>query len=117
MAAESRLRVWSITADGTSMNLNTFRVLGCEFRTIYESMVTKFQHSTRDFDVFVILDLCHMLKLTLSSFADSKGEKVRRMYFQNLHTLQEKQGLKLGNRLSNSHLQFEKHKMNVTLAA
>ena len=42
MAAESGLGVWSITADGTLLNLNTFRVLGWEFRTIYESLVTKF---------------------------------------------------------------------------
>ena len=123
MAAQSGLRVWSITADGTSVNLNTFRVFGCEFRAIYDSMVTKFQHPTRDYDVFVIPVPCYMLKLarnalaSLPSFVDSKGDKVKWMYFQNLHTPQQKHGLKLGNKLSNSHLKFEKHKMNVKLRA
>ena len=85
MAAGSGLTVWSITAAGTSAKLNTFRVLGCEFRTTCDFMVTKFQHPTRDYDVFVILDSCHMLKLarnalaSLSSFVDSKAEKMKWM--------------------------------------
>ena len=55
MAAVSGLRVWSITADGTSVNLSTFRQLGCKFETTYESMVTKFKRPTQEYDVFVIL--------------------------------------------------------------
>ena len=125
MAAESGLRVWSITADGTSVNLSTFRQLGCKFETTYKSMVTKFKHPTQEYDVFVILDPCHMLKLarnalaSLSSFTDtdSNGEKVKWIFFQNLNSIQEEEGLKLGNKLSSQHLQFEKHKMNVRLAA
>ena len=79
MAAESGLRVCSITADGTSVNISTFRQLGCKFGTTYESMVTKFKHPSQDY-VYVILDPCHMLKLarnalaSLSSFTDSKSE-------------------------------------------
>ena len=75
------------------------------------------------YDVFVILDPCHMFKLarnalaSLSSFTDSNGEKVKWIFFQNLNTLQEEEGLKLGNKLSSKHLQFEKHKMNARLAA
>ena len=63
MAAESGLRVWSITADGTSVNLSTFSLLGCKFGTTYKDMVTKFKHPTEDYHVYVILDPCHMLKL------------------------------------------------------
>ena len=125
MAAESGLRVWSITADGTSVNLSTFCQLGCKFETTYKSMVTKFKHPTQEYDVFVILHPCHMLKLarnalaSLSSFTDtdSNGEKVKWIFFQSLNTIQEEEGLKLGNKLSSQHLQFEKHKMNVRLAA
>ena len=57
-AAEAGLRVWSITADGTSVNLSTFRQLGCIFGTTYETMVTKFKHPTQDYFGHVILDPC-----------------------------------------------------------
>ena len=122
-AAEAGLRVWSVTADGTSVNLSTFRQLGCTFGTTYDTMVTKFKHPTQDYFVHVILDPCHMLKLArnalakLSTFSDSNGGKVKWAYFQNLYAIQEKEGLKLGNKLSTQHMQFEKHKMNVQLAA
>ena len=121
-AAEAGLRMWSVTADGTSVNLSTFRQLGCTFGTTYDTMVTKFKHPTQDYFVHVILDPCHMLKLArnalakLSTFSDSNGGKVKWAYFQNLYAIQEK-GLKLGNKLSTPHMQFEKHKMNVQLAA
>ena len=67
--AEAGLRVWSVTADGTSVNLSTFRQLGCTFGTTYETMITKFKHPTQDYFVHVILDPCHMLKLARNALA------------------------------------------------
>ena len=81
-AAEAGLRVWSVTAYGTSVNLSTFRMLGFTFGTTYETTVTKFKHPTQDYFVHVILDPCHMLKLArnaladLSTFCDNDGGKV-----------------------------------------
>ena len=43
MAAEAGLRVYSVTADGTSVNFTIFSELGCKFTTSYESMITKFK--------------------------------------------------------------------------
>lgn len=86
-------------------------------------MFSKFKHSTQDYFVHVILDPCHMLKLarnalaTLSTFSDNNNGQIKWAFFQNLNTIQEKEGLKLGNRLSTQHMKFEKHKMNVILAA
>lgn len=123
MAAESGLRVWSITADGTSVNLSTFSLLGCKFGTTYKDMVTKFKHPTEDYHVYVILDPCHMLKLarnalgTLHSFTDNDGIKIKWSFFKNLCSIQEEHGLKMANKLSPKHMQFEKHKMKVNLAA
>ena len=122
-AAEAGLRIWSITADGTSVNISTFVQLGCTFGTTYESMVTKFKHPTQDYYVYVVLDPCHMLKLarnalaSVSAFDDINGGKIQWKFLQNLHNIQESEGQKLGNKLSNQHLQYEKHKMNVKLAA
>ena len=123
MAAEAGLKVWSVTADGTAVNLNTFQQLGCQFGTTYNSMVTKFKHPTTEEDVYAILDPCHMLKLARNAlaklvfFTDNNNEQVKWEHFQHLQRLQEKEGLKLGNKLSSNHLNFEKHKMNVSLAA
>lgn len=63
MTAEAGLKVWSVAADGTAVNLNTFKQFVCQFGTTYDSMVTKFQHTTTEEDVYAILDPCHMLKL------------------------------------------------------
>ena len=49
LASESGLRVWSITADGTSVNMSTFNLLGCKFGTSYETMTTKFKHPVEDY--------------------------------------------------------------------
>lgn len=122
-AADAGLRVWSITADGTSVNLCTFEQLGCIFGTKYDSMITKFKHPSRDYYVYVILDACHMLKLarnalgSIQSFYDEDGGEIQWSFFQQLYHLQEAEGFNLGNKFSAQHLQFEKHKMNVRLAA
>ena len=123
MAAEAGLKVWSITADGTSVNLSTFRQLGCQFGTTYDTIDPKFKHSTTGEDVFVIADPCHMLKLARNALAhlgtiiDNEGGKIQWEHFQQLYILQEQKGLKMGNKLSPNHIKFEKHKMNVRLAA
>ena len=122
-AADAGLSVWSITADGTSVNISTFTQLGCIFGTTYDSMVTVFKHPSRNYNVYVILDPCHMLKLarnalaSMGSFYDQGGGKIQWKFFQHLHNLQENEGLKLGNKFSAQHLQYQKHKMNVRLAA
>ena len=64
-----------------------------------------------------MLKLARNALASLSSFTDSNGGEVKWIFFQNLNTIQEEEGLKLGNKLSSQHLQFEKHKMNVRLAA
>ena len=64
-----------------------------------------------------------MLKLArnaladLGSFVDCEGRSVRWKDIKDLQNLQEKAGLNLGNKLSSNHLKFQKHKMNVQLAA
>ena len=86
-------------------------------------MITKFKHPSRDYYVYVILDACHMLKLarnalgSIQSFYDKDGGKIQWSFFEQLCYLQEAEGFNLSNKFSTQHLQFEKHKMNVRLAA
>ena len=64
-----------------------------------------------------------MLKLAsnamghLGSFVDDEGHLVQWKYVEELQKLQAQEGLTLGNKLSSNYLKFEKHKMNVRLAA
>lgn len=122
-ASAAGLKVWCITSDGTSANISTFKKLGCRFGNTYDSISSKFQHPVTGEDVFVILDPCHMLKLARNALAflgtiyTSNDDHIEWKFFNALHLFQEQEGLKLGNKLSNNHVQFEKHKMNVSLAA
>ena len=123
MAAAAGLRVYSVTADGTAVNFTMFSELGCIFTSFYETMTTKFKHPTQDYFVYVILDPCHMLKLArnalahLGSIVDSEKNIIRWKFFSSLNEIQESEGFHLRNKFSSRHLQFQKHKMNVQLAA
>ena len=123
MSAEAGLRVWSVTTDGTAVNMSMFQELGCQFTTSLETMVTKFQHPTENYFVYAILDPCHMLKLArnalghLGSFLDKDKKVIRWRFFSSLNKIQESEGFQLANSFTSKHLMFYKHKMNVKLAA
>ena len=53
----------------------------------------------------------------LGTICSNDGEKIQWKFFHSLHLIQEQQGLKLDNKLSANHIEFEKHTMNVKLAA
>ena len=122
-AAKAGLKLWSVTADGTAVNLCTFEIIGCSFTGTYDEMQSSFPHPTTGEDVFAILDPSHMLKLArnalaqLGSFVDSEGNDIKWSHMEHLQNLQVKEGLNLANKLTTNHLKFEKHKMNVRLAA
>ena len=73
--------------------------------------------------VFVVLDPCHMLKLTRNSLGqfkvlkDSEGNRIEWRLIEQLVKLQENEGLRVGNRLRSAHINFQKMKMKVILAA
>jgi hypothetical protein len=123
MAAKAGLKVWSVTADGTAVNLRTFEILGCKLSGTYDEMKTSFKHPKTGEDVYIILDPCHMLKLTrnalghLGSFIECDGNPIKWHYIEELHELQQQEGLNLANKLSMNHLNYQKHEMNVRLAA
>ena len=123
LAADHGFRVWSITCDGTSTNLSTLENLGCRFTDKYDTMIVKFKHPTRDYFVYSTLDACHMLKLArnalgnLGSFKTSDWESISWKYITDLSVLQDKEGFTLANKLNSEHINWEKHKMKVKLAA
>uniref|UniRef100_A0A1A8MMA3 THAP domain containing 9 n=1 Tax=Nothobranchius pienaari TaxID=704102 RepID=A0A1A8MMA3_9TELE len=73
--------------------------------------------------IHVLLDPCHMLKLLRNVFATVQvivredGQLIRWQYIEELHKLQEREGLRLGNKLKMAHIQWQHQKMKVHLAA
>ena len=122
-AADAGLSVRCVTCDGTSANLSTFEKLGCSFGQDYNSINFKFRHPTQNHDFFAILDPCHMLKLARNSLADigcilsPTGAKIEWKFIKQLHQLQDQEGLKIGKKLTSTHVQYQKNKMKVSLAA
>ena len=83
-----------------------------------------FQHPANpDATVHVMLDACHMLKLVRNAFAEGMGatdndqQDISWHFIENLHKIQEKEGLRLANKLKTGHIEWRKQKMKVHLAA
>jgi len=115
------VRVTSVTCDGASSNQNMFLQLGASLSR--EKIQPWFQHpSDPRCHVYIILDVCHMLKLIRNTFAsqtlvDNNGKQIKWQYVESLNELQQTNGLRAGNKLRTSHMQWQKQKMKVNLAA
>lgn len=113
--------VTSLTFDGAATNLSMMQRLGCKLDC--NNIKSWFSHPVTEQPVNVFLDACHMLKLVRNSiadknsFIDGQGHHIRWRYVEELHKLQEREGLHLGNKLRGAHIEFFKKKMNVKLAA
>ena len=117
-----KITVTSLTCDGPSCHFSMMKSLGVVLDA--NGMNTSFPHpSIPEERVFVILDICHMLKLvrnTLGSYGiivDGDGRKIMWQYIEELHKLQQTEGLHLGNKLTKAHMQWESRKMKVNLAS
>ncbi len=107
----------SITFDGHQTNLATARNLGCSFNP--DNIISHFQYQGVAHDICVFMDPVHMIKLVRNLFQHF-GEIVipgvgtaKWQHIINLNELQKKEGLRFGNKLSDSHIQWENHKMKV----
>jgi hypothetical protein len=111
----------SLTADGPSTHLTMMRELGAKLDP--DNMVPFFpnpSHPSRR--VHVILDLVHMLKLVRNSLGSSRIIKspsglVKWEYIENLHNLQEEIGLRAGTKIKKQHIEWQRNKMKVSIAA
>lgn len=69
-----------------------------------------------------MLDACHMIKLirnclgSVGYLIDFEGSQIHWSYIESLETLQREEGLRLGNRLTKVHVEWERQKMKVRLA-
>lgn len=119
---ETGMLIVSLTCDGLSSNLSMLQSLGCNFNSNSNNFQSWFKHPASDTNVHVFLDPSHMIKLVRNTLGQIKelvngdGNKIQWKYFEELHKLQENEGLHLGNKLRTKHLEYYKNKMKVKLA-
>lgn len=101
LTAERKIRVCNVTCDGCSSNTSTLKLLGCVLDL--PDPTVSFKHPTLEEQVYVTLDICHMIKLArnalaeMGAFIDANGGKISWQYITALVNLQDKLGLHLGN--------------------
>ena len=117
---EKGAEVSAVIFDGASKNISMAEKLGCNIK----KLETSFPHPSKANEkVHVILDICHMLKLARNAFADIKifctpsGEKISWEYVLAMHRTQQKDVLNIANKLKSKHVQWQNHKMKVSVAA
>ncbi|KAL3182393.1 hypothetical protein MRX96_034667 [Rhipicephalus microplus] len=122
--ASVKAEVVSLTFDGASSNFTMARCLGAQLRVDCEQISSSFVNPADDAkNVYIILDACHMIKLVRNSLAnlsyivDAEGKHIKWAYIVTLEALQRSEGLRLGNKLTKVHVQWEKQKMKVRYAA
>lgn len=115
------ITVVAVTHDGQAANLSMLRLLGVCVDSD-RSIKSHFPHPVTQEPVYVFLDACHMLKLVRNCLG-SKGSMwagsniIKWQYIVDLQNLQDAESLHTGNKLKSTHIQWEKKKMNVKLAA
>ena len=112
------VNVVSLTCDGPSAHFAMMRELGASLDP--NSMKTFFTSNSKK--IYVFLDICHMLKLVRNILnkhvlIDEDGNQICWRFIGELAKLQEREGLRLGNKLRMAHVNFEQQKMKVNLAA
>ncbi|KAL3186158.1 hypothetical protein MRX96_027895 [Rhipicephalus microplus] len=119
-----KAEVVSLTFDGASSNFTMARCLGAQLRVDCEQISSSFVNPADDAkNVYIILDACHMIKLIRNSLAnlsyivDAEGNHIKWAYIVALEALQRSEGLRLGNKLTRVHVQWEQQKMKVRYAA
>lgn len=109
----------SITLDGLKVNISMCTALGADFVNGKAYFPDPVDGQRR---IYVILDPPHMMKLARNCVAsrkiiDGNGRTIDWQYFELLHKTQETLGWNLGNKITKEHIQWDKKKMNVNLAA
>ena len=119
---EQGVKIVSLICDGPACHLTMFSELGVCLKP--KKLKTFFPHPLNPSEkVYVLLDVCHMLKLIRNTFSeggllvDKSGNKVYWQFITELQKLQDKEGLRLGNKLKTAHIQWKQQKMKVNLAA
>lgn len=114
------VHVCEITNDGHPVNISTLKILGADYdkdKPYFKNPIDKNKV------IYSVLDAPHMLKLARNCLGnkgtiyDSENGEIKWSFFEKLVTLQISENINFGNKLTKCHLEYEKRKMNVRLAA
>lgn len=118
--AEIDIRITSLTFNGAPSNLTMCKLMGANFDV--EDMKPYILHPTKNEKIYILLDICHMVKLIRNTFAakrvlyDENDEKIDWAYLERLDNFQKEKGFHLANKLRQSHIQWVRQKMKTSLA-
>ena len=117
---EIGVQVCAITMDGHATNVAMCSLLGCQLDPS-KRMKTYFFMDCSSEPIYVFMDACHMIKLVRNTLQACRvikapGGTVKWNYIELLHHQQQDLGLRVANKLSNRHIDFQKQKMKVNLA-
>lgn len=109
----------SLTFDGHASNIAAGKILGADF---VNGLAFIRNPIDPDRKIYLYLDEAHMLKLARNVFGDRNlidgdGGVISWEYIDLLYEAQKSLPYNLGNKLTKEHMQWEKKKMNVKLAA
>lgn len=116
--SEIGIEVVAITFDGLPANLAMLNAFGGGF----DGKPYIFDPVNKKRKIWIILDAAHMIKLARNCIAtrnliDGNGGKIEWKYFVSLYEAQKNLASNLNNKLTKAHIQWEKKKMSVKLAA
>lgn len=107
--------------DGAASNIAMLNKMGANL-TI-QNLVPYISHPVTKDKVFILLDACHMLKLVRNAFAsmkilwDKDDGIIRWDHIESLIHLQETEGLHAATKIRRRHLNWQREKMKVSIAA
>lgn len=103
---------------GAATNLSTLEKLGAKLN--WKNHKVFFPHPCdSSIKIYVLLDPVHMMKLIRNQLESQEilisptGEPIKWCHLKQLHKLQIENSLRLGNKLTNSHIFFKNQKMKV----
>ncbi|CAL8133209.1 unnamed protein product [Orchesella dallaii] len=115
--------VISITFDGLPANFKAMENMGANFELGTDKFKTFIEHPATKDKVYIMPDSSHMFKLVRNNFKACKilrngsGDFINWGYIARLQEIQDIEGVRAGNKLTKSHIQFEKQKMKTRLCA
>lgn len=119
LVSKTGAKVVGLVYDGLVTNIAAARALGANFR----KMKPYFVNPHSDDKIYLFPDACHSLKSARNRLAakgifyDERNNKIEWKYIVELERYQRENNVNLGNKLTKVHIQWEKKKMNVRVAA
>lgn len=119
LAGKSGVKVAGLAYDGLVTNIATGKELGADFKGDKAYFINP--HS--DEKIYLFPDACHSLKSARNRLAslgvlyDGSNNKIEWSFIANLENYQRENKVDLGNKITKTHIQWEKKKMSVRIAA